>query len=107
MLYGAGIGICAVLSLLMPLSAYMGPNYLIALRILQGLSQGFIFPSMHCLWSKWSPPNERSRLATFALSGSYVGSVATLGLGGLIGKHLNWQSIFYIFGIFYLNLDYI
>lgn len=54
---------------------------------------------MHCLWSKWSPPHERSRLATFALSGSYVGSVAALSLGGIIGKHLNWEAIFYFFGI--------
>lgn len=53
---------------------------------------------MHCLWSKWSPPNERSRLATFALSGSYIGSVAALSLGGLIGKLVNWQAIFYVFG---------
>jgi ACS family sodium-dependent inorganic phosphate cotransporter len=53
---------------------------------------------MHCLWSKWSPPNERSRLATFAFSGSHIGSVVALSLGGIIGKYLNWQSIFYTSG---------
>jgi predicted MFS family arabinose efflux permease len=53
---------------------------------------------MHSLWSKWSPPFERARLATFALSGSYLGSVAALSLGGFIGSYWNWQAIFYIFG---------
>jgi ACS family sodium-dependent inorganic phosphate cotransporter len=53
---------------------------------------------MHCLWSKWAPPSERSRLATLALSGSYVGSVLAFSLGGLIDRYINWHSIFYIFG---------
>jgi MFS family permease len=53
---------------------------------------------MHCLWSKWAPPFERSSLATFALTGSYIGSVAALSIGGIIGQKLNWQSIFYVFG---------
>ncbi|CAF0792094.1 unnamed protein product [Brachionus calyciflorus] len=98
-LFGFGVGISAFLCLLMPGAAYLGPKMLMFLRILQGLSQGFIYPSMHCLWSKWCPPNERSRLATFALSGSYIGSVAALSLGGLISIYLNWQAIFYIFGV--------
>lgn len=98
-LYGVGVGLSAVLCLLMPTAAYLGPKYLMFLRILQGLSQGFIYPAMHCLWSKWCPPNERSRLATFALSGSYIGSVAALSLGGLISIYLSWQWIFYIFGL--------
>lgn len=37
--FGGGIGVCAVLSLLMPLSAYLGPGCLIGLRIVQGLAQ--------------------------------------------------------------------
>jgi predicted MFS family arabinose efflux permease len=53
---------------------------------------------MHCLWSKWSPPFERSRLTTFALSGSYIGTVCAMSLGGIIGKEINWEAIFYIFG---------
>jgi ACS family sodium-dependent inorganic phosphate cotransporter len=55
---------------------------------------------MHCLWSKWSPPYERSQLATFAFSGSYIGSLVALSLGGLIAEHINWQAIFYLFGSF-------
>lgn len=53
---------------------------------------------MHCMWSKWAPPNERSRLATIAFSGSYFGSVIALSCGGLIGEYIGWQAIFYVFG---------
>jgi ACS family sodium-dependent inorganic phosphate cotransporter len=120
--FGFGVGACSLLSLLMPLAAYAGTFFIIVLRILQGLaqvieknpnsnvqilqlsysfemiSQGFVFPSMHCMWSKWAPPNERSRLATFAFSGTHLGSVAALSVGGIIGERINWHSIFYIFG---------
>ena len=82
----------------MPLAAKIGPGMLIVLRIVQGLSQGFVFPSMHCLWSKWAPPTERSTLTTFALSGSYIGSVVALSSSGIISYMLNWEWIFYSFG---------
>ena len=96
--FGLGVGICSVLSLIMPLAAKIGPGMLIVLRIVQGLSQGFVFPSMHCLWSKWAPPTERSTLTTFALSGSYIGSVVALSSSGIISYMLNWEWIFYSFG---------
>lgn len=38
-------------------------------RILQGLSQGFFFPSSHNLLGKWVPPNERARMGTFVYAG--------------------------------------
>ncbi len=98
--FGGGIGLCALLSLLMPLAEKIGPVCIMTLRIFQGLSQGFIYPAMHCLWSKWSPPTERSRLATFALSGSYIGSVVALSCSGIISSTMNWKWIFYIFGGF-------
>lgn len=53
---------------------------------------------MHCMWSKWAPPNERSRLSTFGLSGSYIGSMFSLSFGGVIVKLLNWQAVFYMIG---------
>nr|XP_032517374.1 putative inorganic phosphate cotransporter [Danaus plexippus plexippus] len=59
------IGINATLSLLTPLAAlYGGWQLLCACRVLQGLSQGFIFPSIHTLIGNWVPLEERSRLAT-------------------------------------------
>lgn len=44
-------------------------QWMCALRVLQGLTQGTIFPSTHTLLSKWVPPGERARLSTFVYSG--------------------------------------
>jgi len=54
---------------------------------------------MHAVWSKWSPIIERSRLATIAFSGSYVGTVISLPVSGLLAQNYGWPSIFYTFGI--------
>lgn len=98
MFFGGGIGICSFLALLTPAAAHIGPTCLIFLRTVQGLFQGFIYTSMHAMWSKWAPPTERSKMATFAFSGSYIGSVVALSVGGVLAENVNWQSIFYVSG---------
>ncbi|CAB3222748.1 unnamed protein product, partial [Arctia plantaginis] len=59
------VGANAVISLLVPLSAYYGGwEALCACRVLQGLTQGFLFPTIHNLIGKWVPLEEKSRLGT-------------------------------------------
>jgi ACS family sodium-dependent inorganic phosphate cotransporter len=41
---------------------------------------------------------ERSHLASFAGSGSYVGTVISLPLAGLLANNFGWPSVFYVFG---------
>ena len=55
---------------------------------------------MHALWSRWAPPLERSKLVTMAYSGSYFGTVISMGVCGLLGEHLGWESIFYVAGFY-------
>ena len=31
--------------------------------------QGVTYPSIHAVWSKWAPPQEKTKLATLAFSG--------------------------------------
>lgn len=60
--------------------------------------KGVTFPAMHALWSRWAPPLERSKLVTIAYSGSYFGTVVSMGVCGLLAEHLGWASIFYVAG---------
>jgi len=61
---------------------------------------------MHALWSRWAPPLERSKLVTIAYSGSYFGTVISMGVCGLLAENLGWASIFYVAGIHSLiNID--
>uniref|UniRef100_A0A1B0GQA4 Major facilitator superfamily (MFS) profile domain-containing protein n=1 Tax=Phlebotomus papatasi TaxID=29031 RepID=A0A1B0GQA4_PHLPP len=72
----------------------------VTLRILLGVSQGFIFPCVHTLLATWVPPSERSRLGTFVYAGSPLGNVLMLAISGLLASSsLGWPSIFYASGI--------
>uniref|UniRef100_A0A8C3WK48 Solute carrier family 17 member 3 n=1 Tax=Catagonus wagneri TaxID=51154 RepID=A0A8C3WK48_9CETA len=50
------------------------------------------------LWERWSPPHERSRLCSIALSGMLLGSSIANLLGGIISQALGWPFAYYIFG---------
>jgi ACS family sodium-dependent inorganic phosphate cotransporter-like MFS transporter 5 len=47
------IALCSLLNLLTPLFASFGFEAVVALRVVQGLCQGCIFPSTHTLLAKW------------------------------------------------------
>ena len=36
------------------------------------LLQGVTYPSIHAIWAKWAPPQEKTKLATFAFAGEWV-----------------------------------
>jgi MFS transporter, ACS family, solute carrier family 17 (sodium-dependent inorganic phosphate cotransporter), other len=52
-----------------------GPNWLIALRFLEGLGEGTTFPALSALLAAWIPLNERSKLGNkhiqFCFSNEY------------------------------------
>lgn len=50
------------------------------------------------MWSKWAPPNERSRLIALSYSGNQLGYVLTMPLAGVMCDQLGWSSVFYLFG---------
>lgn len=64
------MGINALVSLLLPTAAIKIGSYgVIVCRIIQGISQGFFFPSFFSILGCWAPVNERSRLGSFSLAG--------------------------------------
>ncbi|KAH9629169.1 hypothetical protein HF086_014839 [Spodoptera exigua] len=51
------------------------------------------------VWSRWAPGPERARLATFAFSGSYAGTVVSMPICSLLAHYTGWPGIFYVFGL--------
>ncbi|ODM91702.1 Sialin, partial [Orchesella cincta] len=99
--FGYGMLTTSILAIVTPvLTRLGGAPVLVAIRVAQGLAEGVVFPAMHGVWSHWSPVHERSRLATIAFSGSYVGTVFSLVISGFLAEHVGYQSIFYFFGVF-------
>ncbi|XP_063910758.1 sialin [Zophobas morio] len=81
-----------------PMSAFMGHQYLIALRIVQGILAGFAWPAMHNMTARWIPPNERSKFVT-AYLGSSIGAALTYPVCGFIIHKWGWEWVFYTSGV--------
>uniref|UniRef100_A0A0D9XPX4 Major facilitator superfamily (MFS) profile domain-containing protein n=1 Tax=Leersia perrieri TaxID=77586 RepID=A0A0D9XPX4_9ORYZ len=81
--------ICAVVPL--------DPNRVILLvlsRLLVGVAQGLIFPSIHTVLAQWVPPQERSRSVSLTTSGMYLGAACGMLLLPSLVKHMGPQSVF-------------
>lgn len=69
--------------------------------------KGAVWPSLVGIFKHWTPPLEKSRLIGFAVSGKDIGNMLGFPLGGWLcinGFDDGWGSIFYIFGMFRLNI---
>ncbi|XP_028765396.1 probable anion transporter 5 [Neltuma alba] len=75
----------------------LDPNRVLVLvmaRLLVGVAQGFIFPSIHTVLAQWVPPHERSRSVSLTTSGMYLGAaLGMLFLPSLV-KFRGPQSVF-------------
>nr|XP_018897004.1 PREDICTED: putative inorganic phosphate cotransporter isoform X2 [Bemisia tabaci] len=97
---GIGLLVTSVLTLAIPWAAKQGPNYLIAVRFIQGVGEGAKFPCICHLLAQWAPPLERSKMTTFVFSGCLIGLLVGTSLGGIIiDVSGHWQNVFFIFGI--------
>nr|CAD7403221.1 unnamed protein product [Timema poppensis] len=101
--YGIGIAATSILTIVMPAVTYF-PDHavipmIILVRVVEGLFEGVTYPCIHAVWARWAPPLERSRMASLAFAGSYVGTVVSLPVCGLLANELGWPSIFYVFGV--------
>lgn len=94
-----GLTICSVLNVLTPFCARVGGwQLLCAARLLEGLTQGVMYPSYHTLISAWAPPREREMLGTYAYVGAQFGTIVMLASSGMLASLFGWESIFYASG---------
>ncbi|KAJ1524973.1 hypothetical protein ONE63_009825 [Megalurothrips usitatus] len=89
----------SIVTLLLPLCAQLGGwKAVFANRVLQGLTQGPIYPSCYTLLGLWVPPLERELFATFILASQLLGPMLASPACGMIAARWGWPSIFYAFG---------
>ena len=60
-LFGVGVLVTAVFTLITPIAAKTSLYFLYAVRVVEGLGEGVTFPAMLAMISRWSTPQERSR----------------------------------------------
>lgn len=69
---------------------------LVIARLLIGVAQGFIFPSIHTVLAQWVPPHERSRSVSLTTSGMYLGAAGGMLLLPSLVKFKGPRSIFLV-----------
>ncbi|XP_044252844.1 putative inorganic phosphate cotransporter [Tribolium madens] len=101
LVYGVGVLMTAVFTLLSPIAARINFPLFIIVRVLEGMGEGVTFPSMHAMLARWIPPLERSKFAAYVYAGANFGTVISLPLSGwLCSLELDggWPLCFYLFG---------
>ncbi|XP_050541052.1 vesicular glutamate transporter 1 [Daktulosphaira vitifoliae] len=96
---GYGILNTAFLTIITPMAARYSVFAVLVLRVIEGFFEGVTYPSIHAVWSRWAPPEERTRLGSFAFSGSFVGTVIGYPACGWLAEHYGWPATFYVPGI--------
>ncbi|KAG5862705.1 hypothetical protein JTB14_033776 [Gonioctena quinquepunctata] len=96
------IGSMAISSLagfLVPASAaHFGYVGVMICRAIQGLCQGFVFPSAHMLVARWVPQSERSTVSSLVYAGGPSGTTLAILITGYISaSSYGWPMSFYFF----------
>nr|XP_021195151.2 putative inorganic phosphate cotransporter [Helicoverpa armigera] len=98
-LFTTSIVVNSAISLLLPTGAEWGGWKLVCIcRVLQGLTQAFIYPSTHHLVSQWMPKEEKGLLTTTVYAGGQLGIALQLLASGFLATSWGWQAIFYANG---------
>ncbi|XP_036332537.1 putative inorganic phosphate cotransporter [Rhagoletis pomonella] len=90
----------SLLALLPPLCVNWGGwSIYCAIRVIQGLFQGFLFPCIHAHLAAWCPINERNRLGALANTGIECGTLLAMFVSGMLAaSSIGWPGMFYISG---------
>lgn len=92
--------VSAIVAIITPVCTSLGGwEAMCALRVISGMCQGVVYPSVHTLLSKWIPASERGPLGTYCYVGAEFGTVIMLALSGVLAtSFMGWPSIFYFSG---------
>nr|XP_053635790.1 sialin-like [Cherax quadricarinatus] len=100
--FGTGIFLTAILTLLSPVCARASTTLFIIIRILEGFTEGVTFPAMNFMLASWVPQAERPKFSTLVYTGVEFGTVATMAATGWLCDSDfmgGWPSVFYIIGV--------
>ncbi|XP_050679097.1 putative inorganic phosphate cotransporter isoform X3 [Leptidea sinapis] len=97
----ASMIVTGIVNLFTPMLATKGDWIAVcACRILMGLAQGMLYPSVHGLIGAWAPLTERSRMGTIVYSGSQLGTIIEMVVAGwLSDSKFGWPAVFYVAGV--------
>ncbi|XP_044759367.1 sialin-like isoform X2 [Coccinella septempunctata] len=87
--------LAALCTFFIPLAAMVDWTVVWLLRFITGIMGGVIYPSLHCLISRWAPPVEKGKFIGALLGGS-LGTVLTWPLLGMVIEKWGWPTSFFV-----------
>ena len=100
-LFGGGVLLSSVVTLLTPAAARIHIVVLITLRVLSGLGEGVMLPAIYAMIACWTVPKYRSLIVSVIIIGMEAGIIVGMVLTGVLCDHGfagGWPSAFYVFG---------
>ena len=91
-IFGLGVFITGILTLATPVAAYQGVDWLIVLRVFEGVIEAVSYPSFNALIGKWAPHFEKSFFSAFSVSGSIFGNVLIQPMVGYLCSLSLWDG---------------
>ncbi|XP_034952043.1 sialin-like [Chelonus insularis] len=88
----------SIITLLTPIAASLGYQFIALLRITLGLMLGATWPALYPLASLWVPPTDRSKFISNTMASS-LGAAVMMQIGGFLIASYGWESVFYFTGI--------
>ncbi|XP_008197196.3 sialin [Tribolium castaneum] len=72
----------------------------VVLRVVMGLGQGALYPTVAVLLAQWIPLGERGTASSISFAGAMMGTVISNSLSGVLMTHYEgWEVVFYFFGV--------
>ncbi|CAG5094900.1 Similar to SLC17A5: Sialin (Homo sapiens) [Cotesia congregata] len=95
--FGYSMLISSLVTLLTPISASFGYQFVAGLRVILGFMLGATWPAIHPMTSLWIPPSERSKFISNMMASS-LGAAITMPICGFLIASVGWESVFYLTG---------
>ncbi|KAI7685869.1 Sialin, partial [Sarcoptes scabiei] len=98
-----GIFFPCILTALIPTAAKTDANLFILVQSLNGLFQGFIYPSLFHLYVKWFEPDERSKANSGIQFGQSIGGALMSLIGGYLCETVTgWPLLYYFMSLVHI-----
>jgi ACS family sodium-dependent inorganic phosphate cotransporter len=94
-----GVLLWSLFTALTPPAAFAGFAALIAARVVMGMGEGVTFPSIYALFSRWVPPDGRSRAVGLVFSAIPLGTVFAQVVTPQLVTGYGWPWAFYAFSV--------
>ncbi|XP_065208374.1 sialin-like isoform X3 [Planococcus citri] len=97
-IYSLGILVTSLVTFFSPVFLHIHFNVFFIANLILGAFETFSYASITQIFSRWAPPDERTKFVSFSAIGANLGSAVAFIISGWILISWNWEALFYFSG---------